>query len=697
MNMLKLAVGSALFVTATQVVAVSLGATQGSVIIGRPLDILVQSRIDASDAATGLCLQAEVIYGDVRVPPTAVSAAIHRIGADGTGALRVQTSERVNEPIVTLVLQAGCQTPFRRSYTLLADVEPPRTTAPAPGPTLGQPSSPVVASVTAPVTPSAAPLVLPPPARAVMPPAPATPRTTDAVDLGPQTPIRLSAPAPRPAAVTRMLSKTRPLPVATAAAAAEDSSRPANDAAAPVTEAPMGGSRLQLDPVELPSVANPLSPATPGADGGGGTVAGQGDVSAAADDAAAEHTRALQQEVEALRAEQERLRLALESVNAQLYAAQQASSSPTLVYGLGGLSLLLLGGLWYALRMRRQAAAAAAPTAPWWESSLPANPLPASEPAAVLSPAPGAQTGDRTVAAAVAAPVQPEVAVEPAPKPTPHTAQPSWLPTGSVDGLEVSDARESMFHEVPVTPLNVEALEDLWQRARFCESIGQYAEAMALLNEFVTEHPRASEAPYVLWLVLAATHGTESDQALVQRFYESHYQRLAPAVHDVAAPRHLDDDAALMPAIVRVWPTTAALDLVCQALASQPAAPEGLMRVRTLAAFDDLLMLKGVLDLQDDCTHTPWQPEPMDPSGWKSVNDLAPRSAAGMAGAAAAAPMLDFEFPAVPEPAAAPVAAPSAAPSPAADDYMLDFDLSDWELAPKVAPPSSDEGGKPQT
>jgi hypothetical protein len=254
-----------------------------------------------------------------------------------------------------------------------------------------------------------------------------------------------------------------------------------------------------------------------------------------------------------------------------------------------------------------------------------------------------------------------------------------------------------MFHEVPITPLNVEALEDLWQRARFCESIGQYAEAMALLNEFVTAHPRASEAPYVLWLHLAATHGTESDQALAQRFYESHYQRLAPAGHDVAAPRHLDDDATLMPSIVRVWPTTAALDLVCQALASQPGAPDGLMRVRTLAAFDDLLMLKGVLDLQDDCTHTPWQPEPMDPSGWKSVNDLAPRSAAGMAGATAAAPMLDFEFPAVPEPAAAPVAAPSAAPSPAADDYMLDFDLSDWELAPKAAPPSSDEGGKPQT
>ncbi len=86
--MLKLAVGSALLVTVTQGWAVSLGAIQGNVIIGRPLEVMVQSSIDASEAAAGLCLEAEVIYGDNRVSASAVTAAIHRIGAEGTGMSR---------------------------------------------------------------------------------------------------------------------------------------------------------------------------------------------------------------------------------------------------------------------------------------------------------------------------------------------------------------------------------------------------------------------------------------------------------------------------------------------------------------------------------------------------------------------------------------------------------------------------------
>ena len=102
--MLKLGMGSVLLATTTQVVAVSLGATQGNVIIGRPLDILIQSSIDASEAAAGLCLEAEVIYGDMRVAATAITAEIHRVGTGGAGALRVRATEPVNEPIVTVTI-----------------------------------------------------------------------------------------------------------------------------------------------------------------------------------------------------------------------------------------------------------------------------------------------------------------------------------------------------------------------------------------------------------------------------------------------------------------------------------------------------------------------------------------------------------------------------------------------------------------
>ncbi|MCD8514682.1 MAG: hypothetical protein LRY31_01310 [Burkholderiaceae bacterium] len=158
--MLKLAMGSALLLTATQVVAVSLGATQGSVIIGRPLDLLVQSSITAADASAGLCLNAEVLYGDTRIAPTAITTAIDQIGSEGRGRIRITVDQPVNEPIVTLVLRAGCTTTFRRSYTLLADVEPalaaaavaaaaPLRLTPAPI----RPAAPVASAPTTLVTP----------------------------------------------------------------------------------------------------------------------------------------------------------------------------------------------------------------------------------------------------------------------------------------------------------------------------------------------------------------------------------------------------------------------------------------------------------------------------------------------------------------------------------------------------------------
>lgn len=667
--MLKLAMGSALLVTATQVVAVSLGATQGSVIIGRPLDILVQSSIDPSEAAAGLCLEAEVIYGDMRVPATAITAAIHRVGTDGTGALRVRTTEPVNEPIVTVAVKAGCQTPFRRSYTLLADVEP-RVATPAP-----TPSGPVLVQRPA---PAAAPVTVQPPARLSGQPlsAPASPaRPAETTPLESETPIRLSAPAPRPAAVTRMLSKSRPLPVV-APPPVQDSPQQAAGTVTPPLDAPSGGSRLQLDPVELP-------PTTPGMPPVG--TADAGAAAPASDEptppAGATEPNPLQQEVDALRAEQERLRLALETMNAQLRAAEQAQGPSPLVYGLGGLSLLLLGGLWYARRTRRESAASAPVPVPWWESSLPQAPdsVQTGSSGDVPPQVPGANavTGSPVVTA-------PKVVSEgqapagPPPRDVRFPVEASWLPTGTMDGLEVADARESMFHEVPVAPLDLGVLEDTWQQVRFCESIGQMQEAMGALSVFVSESPRASEAPYLLWLQLADLHGTESDRTTAQRFYETHFQRLAPDVTVFSAPRHLDEDAVFMQALVREWPSTAAGDLLARALASQPGAADGLLTVRTLTVFDDLLMLIGVLQARDAGSDTPPQEPAPDTPDWKSVTELDPRPVV----AAAAAPMLDFELPFSP-PASGAEKTPGSSKADKRDVNTLDFDFGSFELEPK--------------
>ena len=676
--MLKLAMGSALLVTATQVVAVSLGATQGNVIIGRPLDLLVQTSITAAEAATGLCVDAEVLYGDIRVAPTAVSTAIQQIGADGSGFLRIQAREPVNEPIVTVVVRAGCTTSFRRSYTLLADVEPQ---APAAAPAGSVRLAPAPTVRTAPVAPAAAAPAGPVSAGRVAAP-PAQPAGAGE-GLVKETPIRLSAPAPRPAAVTRMISKTRPLPTVAPGTESTAAGREAAGAVSPAPNDAPPGPRLQLEPVEMPSTSP--GPAAPTEAGGPVTMGQAPDGSVVAEGAPAQAPvsappEALQQELEALRAEQERMRLALETMNAQLREAQATAQPSMLVYGLGGLSLLLLGGLWYALRSRRQAAESALDrnTVPWWESALPDTPSQTGSNGAATSGTPPVASG--TAAAAAKA------------SPTPAVATTAWS-DDPVEGMEVAEGRESMFREVPVSPLDIERLQDVWQRVEFCESIGQHADGMEALRDFLTDAPRCSEGPYLQWLKLAHDVGTDADRLAAARFYETHFQRIAPGPAGFDAVLGVEDDAALVKALVRDWPEPAARVTLLAALSSQPGSAQTPLAVRSLRAFDDLVMLVGVLD------HV----EAMGDEGTSSVPVAGSTAvAAGMAGGTAvddadeafpawqtaaevtptSPPMLDFELPTTfaPSPPAPATAEPSG-PKP------LDFDFGAFELEPREDKP----------
>ncbi len=650
--MLKLAVGSALLVTVTQGWAVSLGAIQGNVIIGRPLEVMVQSSIDASEAAAGLCLEAEVIYGDNRVSASAVTAAIHRIGADGTGALRVRVSEPVTEPFVTLVLKAGCQQTFRRSYTLLADLDMPVPLAAASRPAAGSvPGSQAV-------MPSAPRPVVRPAAAAPVAAVPAMPsatqvRPSSSASAGvvtpaptsvpmPETPISLAAPAPRPPGVTSLRSKVRP---AAALPRAEDvapatTSRPPAPTPTPAPEAE--GARLKLDPVDVSPTPGPASPnapdAVPQVDA---TGAAQGD---AADVASSSEVA---RELEQLRAEQEKLRLAMETMNAQLAQAEATRYQNPVVYGLGAAIVALLGGVWVLWRRRSRATVtqdAAVGVNPWWETSLPPEVPKANEQTAEVAPAA------------------------------------AWATGNPVSGLEVSDARESMFREVPIAPLNPEALLDVWQRVDFFESLGQHRDSMEALKDFVSENPRASEAPYLRWLALSRAHGQGEDHSLAQAFYEHHFQRLAPSA---ITEGHLESDAPAVQHLVAEWPEPTARRWLEQALASQPG-DLATLQVRSTEVFDDLLTLLGTLDVLDALPETPKLPAAAD--------QITPSAAP-----AVLAPDLNLDFPvwstaaeAASKVEPASVTPPVAqAPEAEADRPPLDFDFFKWEppAKPEDEPP----------
>ena len=715
--MLKLAVGSALLVTVTQTLALTLGPTQGEVIIGRPFDILVQSRIDPNLAGTDLCLQAQLFYGEAAVG--SVSTAVHAAAPDGTILLRVRSTEAVNEPIVTLVLQAGCQNAFRRSYALLADfplapqlpVAAPQAAVRAPLPAVAG-----LASAGLPPAPAAAPADAP---------------AAQEVALGPETPVRLTAPLPRPAAVARVAGKRPPLAVAQAPAAptapGPDREVASAAAAAPAPATAAAGARLQLDPVDLPAVAGPVSPV--GAQLPVPDPAATPDPAQAAAEPAVPAPTELQQELQALRAEQERMQLALQTLNAQLLQAQaQAQAQPPWPayagYGLGALALLLLGGLWFGLRSGRLVLAGKTKKAemPWWESSRtaptadPDSGLPARASAAPASasasasagPGPEALEATRAADLPLAAqfpdlltPYAPAPALETAPAPVLPTARPAptavpapapasaasapavydfpvWLPGEAVEGLEVAEGRASMFTEVPVSALDVGQLSDAWQQIEFCESIGQQRQAMELLKAFVTEHPRASEAVYLRWLALAGQYGNDAERSEAIRFYENHFLRLAPGLEAILATHGLDEDSAMLQRLQREWPQPAAQQLLEQALGSQPGDPQSPLTVRTLAAFDDLIHLLGVLQGLASSTPPTLDAALSAPMPWHALDDLG---------------LPPLQTPA----AAAPTKLGSGSAAPAADPMSIDFDFSrfDWEGKTDAPKPSHDDESTP--
>jgi len=357
--MIKHAIAAALAVTATHSSALSLGGTLGNAIIGRPLDLVVKSSIEPAEAAAGLCLEAELLYGDSRLPASAVSVSIHRLGTDGSGALRVRSSVPVNEPVVTLVVKAGCGNRFTRSYALLADYlqKPAESAAPA-----REQATPRVRDVLEPARArQASGRAQVPASTAERADQAARHKASSARSAGErESPIRLQPAQPRPAGLDKLLSKHRPA----SAEPVPDQPEKATVQAVQAATAESSGSRLKLDLVDLKTSGSESEKgANQGLPGAAGTMpSGIPPNAAARPDAGADQALSEPQrmqdmlrELEGLRSEQEKMRAAVEAVNAQLARTSGPRYLDPLVLGLLGVCAAALSALaWLWTRLRRQ-------------------------------------------------------------------------------------------------------------------------------------------------------------------------------------------------------------------------------------------------------------------------------------------------------------------------------------------------------
>ena len=116
------ALGGLLLLITSSSLAVSLGPVRGMALVGRTLDLSVLVRLDAGDDAAALCTDAELMYSDTRLDAGKVTVRTSATGEAGQALIRVTSSVIVDEPVVSLVLRAGCSAKNSRRYVLLADL-----------------------------------------------------------------------------------------------------------------------------------------------------------------------------------------------------------------------------------------------------------------------------------------------------------------------------------------------------------------------------------------------------------------------------------------------------------------------------------------------------------------------------------------------------------------------------------------------
>lgn len=99
--------------------ALSLGNPQGTVVLGRPLDLVFDVRTDGVDVSDA-CVTAKVTAGDAPMSQSQISVTPLPNAAGRSASVRLRSSQPINEPVVDVRLSAGCSGSVVRTYTVLA-------------------------------------------------------------------------------------------------------------------------------------------------------------------------------------------------------------------------------------------------------------------------------------------------------------------------------------------------------------------------------------------------------------------------------------------------------------------------------------------------------------------------------------------------------------------------------------------------
>ncbi len=593
--------------SAAPVHALGLGPGPQSVTLGQPLDLSITARLDSGESLGPECVSAEVWVGEQRAVPASVSLR-PATGANANAVvIRVSTALVIDEPVVTVQLQAGCVSRVSRRYVAFADpvlapaavsVLPPVASLPAP-PAATLPQAETLLE-RAPVTAAESP-------RAAASPAPPGP-PRDAVVPSKRAEQRAARLAARRQAAAAVPAKPSIARAATAAAtqAAPAATKQAKLAPTPAAQA-APTPRLRLDPVDATTTAATAGPELiEQAFAAVSQAASAARASAAAASAAAERIAALERTLERTKSEARGSQSEIERLRALVN--QPLPAQDWLWPFIAVMLAVALLAAWLAWRLRAmqrtqevawaRASAFAAADVPTKETS----PLPLIN---TLSPqtTPSALSRPEPLSAASDDAEGPDV-----PGSGMHRAMARTVvlpPTARVDDASPRD-------------VSIEELIDIDQQAEFFIALGQDSAAIDMLVAHLRNTGGGSPLTYLKLLEIYRRVGDNDAYERTRTRFNQRYNAYAPQWGaDLAQGKSLEDYDAVVPRLTQAW--TRPLDAMAELEALLFRKSRG--ELFDLPAYRDVLFLYALArDLMD-----------REPSDADQVDLLLPLDAAARA------------------------------------------------------------------
>lgn len=585
--------------------ALTLGKVRGAVLLGQPLSVSIQVQFEPEEDLASICFDADVFYADSRQESSRIKVALEARSPANVVNVRVSSSLPVEEPMVTVELRAGCSQKVSRRYVLLADL-------------------PSEQSQTAPM--AAATTVLPV-------------RSSD--------PIQVSLKADKTGPVSALSPGKVGGRVPRAVVAANVS-----PLAVPVKarQAKTGKPRLKLDLLDMPEgdpvlkssaelLSVPADTGTRRAEAAAMWKALNTQTQDVLSDA--RRLQGLQEDLKALTALVVKNQGSLADLSLRLHKAESERFANWLVYGLLALLGATVAGLAYLWRRQQRERADGAN---WWQGSrladlaqapatVPKMEVPEVAPAAASTTPefkPAAQAVSVSVPAlskeididlsqahlVLGAPIEPVEARLP-------ERQDSAVMNAQVRA-PMRDFSHSM--SASLLTLNTQEVFDTRQQAEFFIALGQYEQAIDVLERCIGSEGEASPLVYLDLLQLFHTLARKAEYQKLRQKFNALFSGCVPDYATFSNEGNaLETYPEAMASITELWPSRMALVLIEDFLLRSPYTE--VKNSFDLCAFRDLLTLhalvKSVMPAQDESTGD--APVP--------VTDKSP------------APLLDLHFP----------------------------------------------------